>query len=99
MTARTREETAPSTAIDTKQVAPSEDRAGDITPPQKAVEQKTPPVETPSPEYGRLKTRRGRIVKNGQPPTERSEPDASKGEEEFSLENISFGRQKKKRTR
>lgn len=99
MTARTREETAPSTVIDTKQAAPSEDRAGDITPPQKAVEQKTPPVETPSPEYGRLKTRRGRIVKNGQPPTERGEPDASKGEEEFSLENISFGRQKKKRTR
>ena len=97
MTARTREETAPSTAIDTKLAAPGEDRAGDTAPLQKAIEQESPPVETPSPEYGRLKTRRGRIVKNGQPPTERGESDASKGEEEFSLENITFGRQKKKR--
>jgi hypothetical protein len=99
MTARTREETAPSTATETKQTVPSEDRAGDTAPPQKVLKQETPPVEVPSPEYGRLKTRRGRIVKNGQPQTERGEPDASKGEEEFSLENISFGRQKKKRTR
>jgi Na+/H+-dicarboxylate symporter len=99
MTTRTREETAPSTAAETKQTVPSEDRVGDITPPQKAVEQKTPPVETPSPEYGRRKIRRGKIVKNGQPPTEQAESDASKGEEEFPLENISFGRQKKKKHR
>ena len=97
MTARTREETAPSTTTETKQTVPSEDRTGETAPPQKAIEQETPPVETPSPEYGRLKTRRGRIVKNGQPPTERGESGASKDEEEFPLENISFGRQKKKR--
>jgi len=97
MTARTREETAPSTASETKQAVPSEDRAGDTAPPQKAIEQESPPVETPSPEYGRRKTRRGGIVKNGQPPTERGESDASKGEEEFPPENITFGRQKKKR--
>jgi Na+/H+-dicarboxylate symporter len=99
MTARTRKETSLATASETKQTAPGEDRSGNTTPSRKTVEREIPPIETPSPEYGRRKTRQGRIVKNGQPPTEQGEPDTSKGEEEFPLENISFGRHKKKRTR
>lgn len=100
MTTRTKAEIAPSIATETKQAAPSGYPSEDTAPPQKkAIDQETPPVEAPSPEYGRLKTRRGRIVKNGQPPVDRDDSDTSNGQEEFPLEDISFGRQKKKRQR
>ncbi len=98
-TAPASQDTVPSTTIGAEQTAPGEDWAVDSAPAVKAAEQETPPAEVPPSEYGRRKTRRGRIVKNGQPSPERDESDASKGEKEFPLQNISFGRRKKKRSR
>jgi len=55
--------------------------------------------EASSVEYGRLKSRRGRVVKNGQAPEHRNDPETPNVQEEFPLDDISFGRHKKKRQR
>ncbi len=72
----------------------------DVTHPEDKKETTSPlEAETPSPEYGRSKARRGRIVGDSHAPDSEHEPETSKDRKEFSLEGISFGRHKKKRTR
>lgn len=97
--AMTREERAPSTPTETKPAVPSITPSEDVVPSREATKPVPPPAEAPAPEYGRRKARRGRVVKNGQPPASQDEPKTSNGQEEFPLDDISFGRRKKKRHR
>ncbi|MFH1372282.1 MAG: cation:dicarboxylase symporter family transporter [bacterium] len=80
---------APDTTATQEPVAMSVDKEADS------------PAESPTPKFGRLKARRGRAVKNSSDPTTTSEDSSSDNgvREEFSSEDITFGRQKKKRTR
>jgi len=93
LSGKTKPEPDRSLAKDDVVVNPSHDT------PHTESRQETPPAQTLRTEYGRSKVRRRRLVKDDHSKTSQDESDKVNAQEEFPIENISFGRQRKKRHR